>query len=63
MEAFEMKKLVFPKPSKRMGKRMTLLLIEELQKAPKVPIERLNKEAREFEKNVLSTIHAPKTVK
>jgi len=63
MEAFNMRKIVFPKPYKRMGKRMTLLLVEELQHAPKVPIDRLNREAREFEKKVLSTIHAPKTVR
>ena len=37
-------------------KRMTLLLIEELLRAPKVPVDRLNREAREFEDNVLSKI-------
>lgn len=55
--ALKMEKLVYPKPSKCMGKRMTLLLIEELLRAPKVPIERLNREARDFENNVLSSLH------
>ncbi len=49
-------KIVFPKRRRRMGKRMTLLLIEELLRAPKVPVDRLNREAREFEDNVLSKI-------
>lgn len=63
MEVMKMKKIVFPKPYKRMSRRMTLLLVEELQKAPKVPIEKLNREARDFEKNVLSSIYASKPVK
>lgn len=58
-----MKKIVFPKPYNRMSRRMTLLLVEELHKAPKVPIEKLNREARDFEKNVLSSIYASKTCK
>ncbi len=56
-------KLVFPKFGKKMGKKMTLFLVEELQHSPKVPIEKLNKEARDFEKNVLSKIHTSEPVK
>ena len=62
MEVIKMK-LVFPKPSKKMGRRMTLFLVEELQRSPKIPIEKLNKEAREFEENVLSKIHTPEPMK
>ena len=39
--------------AKKMNKRMTLLLIEELKKAPSAPMNKLNKEARWLEKTIL----------
>lgn len=45
--------MIRPFRAKRMNRRMTSLLIDELKKAPVAPMEQLNKDARWLEKEIL----------
>ena len=42
-----------PFRARRMNRRMTLLLIDELRKAPVAPMKKLNEDARWFENEIL----------
>ena len=44
---------IIPFRAKRMNRRMTLLLIDELRKAPVAPMKKLNEDAKWLEKEIL----------
>ena len=53
MEEMVMKLKIKPFKTKKMNKKTTLLLIEELKNAPSTPLEKLNSDARWLEKTIL----------
>ena len=54
MEMIYMKSFIRPLKRKKMNSRLTSILANELSHAPAAPMDKLNKEAREFEKLVLA---------
>lgn len=44
---------IIPFRAKRMNRRMTLLLIDELRKAPVAPMKKLNEDAKWLENEIL----------
>lgn len=54
MEVLEMRAYIKPFKIKKMNKRLTLLLANELKNAPVAPMAKLNEEARWLEKYIKS---------